>query len=163
MTRFCPNFAGHLGHRWQAGSSLSAHAVGSPGRPAVAGMFAGLAYGRGWPSHKAEQASHRRAVLASNPGGLPLPRCRAQVFGVPNVSARFGTSPDPWNWGMVAAARLLPKSEQRWPALSRPRPVGGALCPAIRLPPFPPRPGRPGQAFVGARCTKPRLMLCSLP
>ena len=34
-----------------------------------------------------------------------------QVFGVPSVSARFGTSPDPWNWGMVAMARLAPKGE----------------------------------------------------
>jgi len=35
----------------------------------------------------------------------------AQVFGVPSVSARFGTSPEPWNWGMVALARLAPKGE----------------------------------------------------
>lgn len=41
-----------------------------------------------------------------------LPTPPLQVFGVPNVSARFGTAPDPWNWGMVAAARLLPKSER---------------------------------------------------
>jgi hypothetical protein len=35
-----------------------------------------------------------------------------QVFGVPSVSARFGTAPEPWNWGMVAMARLAPKSER---------------------------------------------------
>jgi hypothetical protein len=41
---------------------------------------------------------------------LPLPLL-AQVFGVPSISARFGTAPDIWNLGMVAMARLAPKSE----------------------------------------------------
>ncbi|KAL4424432.1 hypothetical protein ABPG77_006370 [Micractinium sp. CCAP 211/92] len=49
----------------------------------------------------------RRSVYLYN---LPEVTSGHQVFGVPNVSARFGTAPDPWNWGMVAAARLLPKS-----------------------------------------------------
>ena len=42
----------------------------------------------------------------------------AQVFGVPSVSARFGTAPAPWNWGMVALARLAPKGEQHCTACS---------------------------------------------
>ncbi|KAK4741979.1 hypothetical protein SAY87_025567 [Trapa incisa] len=31
-----------------------------------------------------------------------------EVFGIPTVSARFGTAPVFWNWGMEAMARLLP-------------------------------------------------------
>lgn len=31
-------------------------------------------------------------------------------LGVPSLSARFGTAPEVWNWGMVLAARLLPRN-----------------------------------------------------
>lgn len=41
---------------------------------------------------------------------LPEVATGHQVFGVPNISARFGTAPDIWNWAMVAVARLVPKS-----------------------------------------------------
>lgn len=49
----------------------------------------------------------RRNVYLYN---LPEVLSGHQVFGVPSISARFGTSPEPWNWGMVAMARLTPKS-----------------------------------------------------
>ncbi|XP_073022886.1 uncharacterized protein [Primulina eburnea] len=41
---------------------------------------------------------------------LHLPEVRSihEVLGVPTVSARFGTSPFFWNWGMVAMTNLLP-------------------------------------------------------
>lgn len=41
---------------------------------------------------------------------LNLPEVRSihEVLGVPTVSARFGTSPFFWNWGMVAMTNLLP-------------------------------------------------------
>lgn len=42
---------------------------------------------------------------------LPEVASARQVFGVPSVSARFGTSPDVWNWAMWLLARLVPKSE----------------------------------------------------
>ncbi|EFN59312.1 hypothetical protein CHLNCDRAFT_137680 [Chlorella variabilis] len=48
----------------------------------------------------------RRSVYLYN---LPEVSSGHQVFGVPSISARFGTAPDPWNWGMVAMARLAPK------------------------------------------------------
>ncbi|PRW58282.1 saccharopine dehydrogenase [Chlorella sorokiniana] len=48
----------------------------------------------------------RKSVYLYN---LPEVSSGHQVFGVPSVSARFGTAPDPWNWGMVAMARLAPK------------------------------------------------------
>jgi short subunit dehydrogenase-like uncharacterized protein len=41
---------------------------------------------------------------------LPEVSSGHEVFGVPNISARFGTSPEPWNWGMVALARLVPRT-----------------------------------------------------
>lgn len=41
---------------------------------------------------------------------LPEVASGHEVFRVPSISARFGTAPEPWNWGMVAIARLLPKS-----------------------------------------------------
>ena len=40
---------------------------------------------------------------------LPEVESGHQVFRVPNISARFGTSPEFWNWGMVALARLVPR------------------------------------------------------
>ncbi|KAL9455119.1 hypothetical protein AB3S75_010515 [Citrus x aurantiifolia] len=39
---------------------------------------------------------------------LPEVRSAREVLGVPTVSARFGTAPFFWNWGMVAMQRLLP-------------------------------------------------------
>ncbi|KAL8527474.1 hypothetical protein ACS0TY_005357 [Phlomoides rotata] len=41
---------------------------------------------------------------------LNLPEVRSihEVLGVPTVSARFGTSPFIWNWGMVAMTYLFP-------------------------------------------------------
>jgi hypothetical protein len=47
----------------------------------------------------------------------PLPEVLSgrQVFGVPSISARFGTAPDFWNWAMVAVARLAPRSESPGP------------------------------------------------
>lgn len=40
---------------------------------------------------------------------LPEVSSGHQIFGVPNISARFGTSPEVWNWAMVALARFVPK------------------------------------------------------
>ncbi|KZV56468.1 hypothetical protein F511_08366 [Dorcoceras hygrometricum] len=39
---------------------------------------------------------------------LPEVRSTHEVLGIPTVSARFGTSPFFWNWGMVAMTNLLP-------------------------------------------------------
>ncbi|XP_024046977.1 uncharacterized protein LOC18050505 isoform X3 [Citrus clementina] len=39
---------------------------------------------------------------------LPEVRSAREVLGVPTVSARFGTAPFFWNWGMVAMQRLFP-------------------------------------------------------
>ncbi|KAL5766456.1 hypothetical protein ACOSP7_017073 [Xanthoceras sorbifolium] len=39
---------------------------------------------------------------------LPEVRSTHEVLGVPTVSARFGTAPFFWNWGMAAMTRLLP-------------------------------------------------------
>ncbi|XP_075520138.1 uncharacterized protein LOC142553634 [Primulina tabacum] len=46
---------------------------------------------------------------------LHLPEVRSihEVLGVPTVSARFGTSPFFWNWGMVAMTNLLPPESLR--------------------------------------------------
>ena len=52
----------------------------------------------------------RRSVYLYN---LPEVASGHAVLRVPSVSARFGTAPEPWNWGMVALARLAPKSERR--------------------------------------------------
>lgn len=41
---------------------------------------------------------------------LPEVASGHEVFGVPSISARFGTAPEPWNWGMVAIARLVPRN-----------------------------------------------------
>ena len=40
---------------------------------------------------------------------LPEVASGHEIFGVPSISARFGTAPEPWNWGMVAMARLVPQ------------------------------------------------------
>ncbi|GAB2212262.1 hypothetical protein Droror1_Dr00025614 [Drosera rotundifolia] len=40
---------------------------------------------------------------------LPEVSSAHQVLGVPTVSARFGTAPFFWNWGMVAMTSLLPQ------------------------------------------------------
>ncbi len=50
----------------------------------------------------------RRSVYLYN---LPEVVSGHQTFGVPSISARFGTDPQYWNWAMVLTARLLPKSE----------------------------------------------------
>ncbi|KAK1278412.1 hypothetical protein QJS04_geneDACA003654 [Acorus gramineus] len=39
---------------------------------------------------------------------LPEVRSAHEILGVPTVSARFGTAPFFWNWGMVAIANLFP-------------------------------------------------------
>ncbi|CAI9106184.1 OLC1v1005267C1 [Oldenlandia corymbosa var. corymbosa] len=39
---------------------------------------------------------------------LPEVRSSHDILGLPTVSARFGTSPFFWNWGMVAMTKLLP-------------------------------------------------------
>uniref|UniRef100_A0A0A0KEK7 Saccharopine dehydrogenase NADP binding domain-containing protein n=1 Tax=Cucumis sativus TaxID=3659 RepID=A0A0A0KEK7_CUCSA len=39
---------------------------------------------------------------------LPEVRTAHEILGVPTVSARFGTAPFFWNWGMVALTNLLP-------------------------------------------------------
>ncbi|KAF7153373.1 hypothetical protein RHSIM_Rhsim01G0193400 [Rhododendron simsii] len=39
---------------------------------------------------------------------LPEVRSTHEILGVPTVSARFGTAPFYWNWGMVAMTNLLP-------------------------------------------------------
>ncbi|KAK1295377.1 hypothetical protein QJS10_CPA16g01134 [Acorus calamus] len=39
---------------------------------------------------------------------LPEVRSAHEILGVPTVSARFGTAPFFWNWGMVAIANLVP-------------------------------------------------------
>ncbi|KAH9789976.1 Sacchrp dh NADP domain-containing protein [Citrus sinensis] len=39
---------------------------------------------------------------------LPEVRSAREVLGVPTVSARFGTAPFFWNWGMVTMQRLFP-------------------------------------------------------
>ena len=41
---------------------------------------------------------------------LPEVASGHEVFGTPNISARFGTDPAPWNWGMVLVSKLVPKS-----------------------------------------------------
>lgn len=40
---------------------------------------------------------------------LPEVRTAHEVLGVPTVSARFGTAPFFWNWGMALLANLLPQ------------------------------------------------------
>ncbi|CAI8617230.1 unnamed protein product [Vicia faba] len=39
---------------------------------------------------------------------LPEVRSTHEILGVPSVSARFGTAPFFWNWGMEAMTKLLP-------------------------------------------------------
>lgn len=39
---------------------------------------------------------------------LPEVRSAHEILGVPTVSARFGTAPFFWNWGMEAMTKLLP-------------------------------------------------------
>ncbi|XP_022944738.1 uncharacterized protein LOC111449104 [Cucurbita moschata] len=39
---------------------------------------------------------------------LPEVRTAHEILGVPSVSARFGTAPFFWNWGMLALTNLLP-------------------------------------------------------
>jgi len=42
----------------------------------------------------------------------PLPEVASghEIFGTPNISARFGTDPAPWNWGVVLVSKIVPKS-----------------------------------------------------
>ncbi|CAJ2679745.1 unnamed protein product [Trifolium pratense] len=44
---------------------------------------------------------------------LPEVRSAHEILGVPSVSARFGTAPFFWNWGMVAMTKLLPSEYLR--------------------------------------------------
>ncbi|KAL0435360.1 UNVERIFIED_CONTAM: hypothetical protein Sradi_0243900 [Sesamum radiatum] len=44
---------------------------------------------------------------------LPEVRSNHEVLGVPTVSARFGTAPFFWNWGMAAMTYLLPAETLR--------------------------------------------------
>lgn len=39
---------------------------------------------------------------------LPEVRSAHEILGVPTVSARFGTAPFFWNWGMSAIAKFVP-------------------------------------------------------
>lgn len=39
---------------------------------------------------------------------LPEVRSAHEILGVPSVSARFGTAPFFWNWGMEAMTKLFP-------------------------------------------------------
>jgi len=39
---------------------------------------------------------------------LPEVKSAFKILGVPTVSARFGTAPFFWNWGMQAFANFLP-------------------------------------------------------
>lgn len=39
---------------------------------------------------------------------LPEVRSAYDILGVPTVSARFGTSPFFWNWGMQAIVNFVP-------------------------------------------------------
>lgn len=39
---------------------------------------------------------------------LPEVSSAHEILGVPTVSARFGTAPFFWNWGMLAMTSLLP-------------------------------------------------------
>lgn len=49
-------------------------------------------------------------AFSSNCLGRNLPEVRSahEVLGIPTVSARFGTAPFFWNWGMSAMTNLLP-------------------------------------------------------
>lgn len=40
---------------------------------------------------------------------LPEVRSAHEILGIPSVSARFGTAPFFWNWGMSAMTNLLPR------------------------------------------------------
>jgi len=51
---------------------------------------------------------------------LPEVSSTHKVLGIPSVSARFGTDPEPWNWAMVALARVVPKSILQDPVAVRP-------------------------------------------
>ncbi|GAU41003.1 hypothetical protein TSUD_92290 [Trifolium subterraneum] len=44
---------------------------------------------------------------------LPEVRSAHEILGVPSVSARFGTAPFFWNWGMEAMTKLLPSEYLR--------------------------------------------------
>ncbi|XP_078152160.1 uncharacterized protein LOC144547399 [Carex rostrata] len=44
---------------------------------------------------------------------LPEVRSAHEILKVPTVSARFGSEPFLWNWGMQAFARILPKETVR--------------------------------------------------
>ncbi|XP_024024524.1 uncharacterized protein LOC21389053 isoform X1 [Morus notabilis] len=44
---------------------------------------------------------------------LPEVRSAHEVLGIPTVSARFGTAPFFWNWGMIAMTSLLPPESLR--------------------------------------------------
>jgi len=39
---------------------------------------------------------------------LPEVKSAHEILGVPSVSARFGTAPFFWNWGMEAMTKLFP-------------------------------------------------------
>lgn len=67
----------------------------------------------------------RRSVYLYN---LPEVSSGHQIFGVPSISARFGTAPDPWNWAMWLLARLVPRSECMHAELFSLDRSGGVAC-----------------------------------
>lgn len=76
---------------------------------------------------KLPSVSNRRSVDFGRGVGkkgvylYPLPEVASghEVFGTPNISARFGTDPAPWNWGMVIVSKLVPKSVLRDPKATK--------------------------------------------
>lgn len=106
--------------------------------------------------HTARHAHH--SALAPAPA-LALALV-PQVFGVPSISARFGTAPGIWNLGMVVMARLAPKSEHE-------SPFAAALAWAearCRVPPLlacaaaTPAPGAHRRALPSSRCRAAGLL-----
>ena len=104
------------------------------------------------------------------------PLAARQVFGVPSISARFGTDPEFWNMGMVLMARLAPRSEWQPPAVGASHqppavPGGGGSdtrlgCPpgeGTSLPPWSPQACGPavslqGRGFCGSSPAGPTAL-----
>lgn len=86
-----------------------------------------------------EPVSNRRVVDFGRAVGkrgvylysLPEVASGREVFNVPSISARFGTAPEPWNWGMVVLARLVPRSTLQNRAIVSA--IAKVLDPFIRL------------------------------
>ncbi|CAG9466044.1 unnamed protein product [Pedinophyceae sp. YPF-701] len=62
---------------------------------------------------------------------LPEVASTHELLGIPSVSARFGTDPEPWNWGMWLAARMLPKAALK--DAETVKPLVALLDPIVRL------------------------------